>query len=118
MALSLKATDKDLSRILDKVWNDDRVDERESHALMRISDGVVEFIKDNPALREVQDKADQLVDAYKAVVKQTDASALAIPQDELQRVVNAVEWQVAYVVIAWEALQRELMAMANRPYAQ
>lgn len=109
MALRLKATNEDLSKVLDRFWDDDLIDKGESQALIHYSDGVAYFIKDNPALREVQDKADQLVDAYKAVVKQANASARAISQDELQGVVNAVEWQVAYVVIAWEALRQELM---------
>lgn len=114
MALTLNATDEGLSRILEKVWKDDVVDQDELHAVMRISDGVTAFAQGLSALNSVQDYADRLVGAYESVAKEAEANVNAISQDDLQRIASAVEWQIAYVVVAGERWQRALLALANR----
>jgi hypothetical protein len=123
MALTLEVTDERLSELLRTVWEDETVDIGEYLDVMRESDKFAQSIEANLAVREVQKQADNLVAAFRTLVRQTNAndgkvqsliddtsaSTSSVLKKKRTDVALAVEWQVAYVVVAVEALRRKLV---------
>lgn len=124
MALKLEATDEKLSELLKKVWEDETVDIKEYLGVMRVSDTFAQSIEGKLAVSEVQEQADNLVAAFRTLIKQTNANDAQIQsasygtsadvssalQKKRESIALAVEWQVAYVVVAVEALRRKLVS--------
>jgi hypothetical protein len=115
MTLKLTASDPTLAKVLERVWQDDVADVKEYLELMRGSDNIVSQLGTGTALAEIQLKADELVKACRTFVRASNQNAATVPpgsadkpaEDEVasrDALVLSVEYQLAYVVVAVEAI--------------
>jgi hypothetical protein len=115
MALKLTASDSTLAMLLERIWQDDIADVKEYLELMRSSDNIVSQLGTGTALADIQLKADELVKACRTFVRASNQNAATVSLGSADKPVEgevasrdalvlSVEYQLAYVVVAVEAI--------------